>query len=188
MTPTPTAVRWVSIPAGTCWYGDAARPRPVAALLVAQTPLTQRQCGMDDTDLPVTRISNDDAARLADHVGGRLPTSLEWEWIAAGPGRSPYPWGPRPWTPQLAVLTGNGHTPLRPRPVGSCPAGANPFGVLDLAGNTWEWTATPVMGGGHVIRGGSYTSTPLYARTTFLNAAPAELRSPAISVRPVKTS
>ena len=44
------------------------------------------------------------------------------------------------------------------------------------------------MGGGYVIRGGSYASKPLYARTTFLNAAPAELRSPGISVRPVRTA
>jgi iron(II)-dependent oxidoreductase len=59
--------------------------------------------------------------------------------------------------------------------------------VLDLAGNVWEWTSSPAMGGGRIIRGGSYASPPLYAQTTFLNAAPAEHRSPGISVRPVRT-
>lgn len=158
----------------------------MAALLVARTPLTRRQCGTEDSDLPVTDINHDDAIRLAHGAGGRLPTSTEWEWIAAGEHHNTYPWGSQPWTPQRAVLTADGHTPLRPRTVGTCPDGASPFGVLDLAGNVWEWTSSRVMGGGFVIRGGSYASRPLYARTTFLNAAPGERRSPGISLRPVR--
>jgi iron(II)-dependent oxidoreductase len=42
------------------------------------------------------------------------------------------------------------------------------------------------MGGGAVIRGGSFASTPAYAQCTFLNAAPAELRSPGIGLRVVR--
>jgi iron(II)-dependent oxidoreductase len=55
-----------------------------------------------------------------------------------------------------------------------------------VAGNVWEWTASPAMGDGYVIRGGSYASAPLYAQCTFLNAAPAELRSAGIGLRVVR--
>lgn len=185
----PTPLHWVLVPGGTCRYGDAARPREVADLLVARTPLTWRQLGLGDrSDLPVTGIDHPEATRLAARVGGRLPTSVEWEWIAAGPDRRLFPWGDGPWTPERAVLTGDGHAPRRLQPVGRRPAGASEHGVLDLAGNTWEWTASPVMGNGYIIRGGSYTSKPLYAHTRFLNAVHAERRSPGISVRPVRTT
>lgn len=180
-------VRWVLVPGGTCRYGDAAKARIVADLLVAQIPLIWHQSGDNDCNgLPVTEIDHADAVRLAAEAGGRLPTSVEWEWIAAGPERRPYPWGDQPWTPERAVLTAEGSKPLGPQPAGRRAAGATPQGVLDLAGNVWEWTASSVMGDGYILRGGSYASKPLYARTTFLNAAPAESRSPGISVRPVK--
>lgn len=180
-------VRWIPVPGGTCLFGDAAKPRRVPDLLVAETPLTWRQHRAGDlSDRPVTGIDHDDAIRLATAAGGRLPTSVEWEWIAAGPHRHRYPWGDDAWTPRRAVLTGEGNTPLGPLPCGLRPDGASPHGVLDLAGNVWEWTCTPVMGSGYVIRGGSYASKPLYARTTFLNAVPAERRSRGITVRPVR--
>ena len=70
--------------------------------------------------------------------------------------------------------------------MGRFPAGATPEGMLDVAGNVWEWTATAAMGNGYVIRGGSYASQPAYARTTFLNAAPAGLRSPGLGFRVVR--
>ncbi|GAA4466430.1 formylglycine-generating enzyme family protein [Phytohabitans houttuyneae] len=186
---TAETVHWVLVPGGICRYGDAAKPRVVADLLVARTPLTARQTSHDDrAALPVTGVDHAEAVRLAAEVGGRLPTSVEWEWIAAGSERRPYPWGEAPWTPERAVLTAEGSTLYGPQPVGQHPAGATPDGVLDLAGNVWEWTASQVMGGGYIIRGGSYASKPLYARTTFLNAAPAQRRSPGISVRPVRTA
>jgi sulfatase modifying factor 1 len=183
----PRTVRWVHVPAGTCLYGDARKPRTVPDLLVAETPLTAAQCGVGDTDLPITGISYDDAVDLAAEAGGRLPTSVEWEWIAAGPSRRLYPWGDEPWTPDRARLTGAGQSPRAAQPVGRYPAGATPHGVLDLAGNVWEWTSSTAMGQAKIIRGGSYASPPLYAHTTFLNAAPVERRSPGISVRPVRT-
>lgn len=182
----------VPILGGTCRFGDSARPEVVGDLLVAITPLTYRQLDRageaTDADLPVTGVDHADARRLAELVGGRLPTSVEWEWLAGGPQRRPFPWGTQPWAPHLSRLRGPVAEYEGPGPVGSYVAGATPQGLLDLAGNVWEWTASPVMGGGHVIRGGSYASKPLYGRSTFLNAVHTERRSPGLGVRPVRSA
>jgi iron(II)-dependent oxidoreductase len=170
---------------GTCLFGDRGRPVAVPTLWWTATPITDADLGTTaGTALPVTMIDRDEAAALARRLGGRLPRSVEWEWMATGPARRRYPWGDQDWTEGRAVLLPTGHE--GPRPAGSCPGGATPDGLLDVAGNVWEWTATTVLGGGAIIRGGSYASPPLYARCTFLNAAPAELRSPGIGFRLVR--
>ncbi|WP_121181995.1 SUMF1/EgtB/PvdO family nonheme iron enzyme [Nocardiopsis sp. Huas11] len=133
--------------------------------------------------LPITGICQGEAERLAREVGGRLPTSTEWGWMA-GAGQRLYPWGQEEPTSAHANLRGLG--PGRPTPPWSRAAGATPDGVLDVAGNVWEWTRTSVPGDGAVIRGGSYNSLTLYAQATYETEAPVHLRSAGIGVRPVK--
>lgn len=185
-------LRWTPVPGGTCRFGDNARPHVVGDLLVAVTPFTYRQLDRvgeaADADLPVTGVDHAEAGRIAELVGGRLPTSVEWEWLAGGPHRRLFPWGDQPWVAHLARLRGPGVQYEGPGRVGGYLAGATPQGLLDVAGNVWEWTASPVMGGGYVIRGGSYASKPLYGRSTFRNAVHAERRSPGIGVRPVRSA
>lgn len=181
------SVEWVFLDAGTCLFGDRARPVSVPALWWTRTPVTAADLGGKPPRsgcAPVTLVDRDEAAALASQFGGRLPRSVEWEWMAAGPGRRRYPWGDQDWSAALGLLLPSGSD--GPAPVASFPAGATPEGLLDVAGNVWEWTASTLMGGGAVVRGGSYASPELYARCTFLNAAPVELRSPGIGFRVVR--
>lgn len=94
---------------------------------------------------PVVEVSQADAIAFAgwrskrDGVAYRLPTEEEWEYAARNGSQSDlYPWG-NDWAPGKAVLkTGT------PEKVGSYPSGQNKWGVSDLIGNVWEWTASKV--------------------------------------------
>ena len=74
----------------------------------------------------------------------RLPTADEYEKATRGSEGAVYPWGGTFDAAKLdSAVGGAGDT----MPVGSYAAGASPLGVLDLAGNVFEWTATPFRGG-----------------------------------------
>lgn len=124
------------------------------------------------------------AREIAHLFGGRLPTSSEWEWMA-GAGTRLYPWGDREPDCEGARANIRGVGPDTVTVVGAFPAGATPDGVLDVAGNVWEWTHT-AAGIGYVVRGGSYRAIALYAQCTFANEVPATLSSPGIGVRVVR--
>jgi calcineurin-like phosphoesterase family protein len=66
----------------------------------------------------------------------RLPTIEEWE-KAATPVHGEYPWGEKEPDPELVNFDKS--MVKAPTPVGTYPAGAGPYGHLDLAGNVWEW-------------------------------------------------
>lgn len=181
-------IEWVKVPGGTCRFGDKLRPIKVGTLLWTRTPVTYAQLrgerGSDRGPHPVTGMTHAQAVEIAHDLGGRLPTSVEWEWMAGGTPRRRWPWGDQDWTPELANLRDSRVDTTTP--VDAHPAGATPDGLLDVAGNVWEWTARATMGGGVAVRGGSYASPALYAHTTFLNAAPTDLASPGIGMRVVR--
>ena len=92
-------------------------------------------CPTDDH--PVVYVDWFDAYAYAQWVGARLPSEAEWERAARGSqDERTYPWGDEPVDDDRAVF---GRKTWGPEPVGARPLGASPEGVLDLAGNVWEW-------------------------------------------------
>jgi formylglycine-generating enzyme required for sulfatase activity len=135
---------------------------------------------------PVTHVGYDDAVAYAAWAGKDLPTEEEWEHAAWGgrtgtafwwgdeldPGgrpaanwwRGPFPWGEDPAAPWRRTSPVDAFAP-------------NPYGLLDICGNVWEWTHSRYTGGTagrpccapagdgpglRVIKGGSHLCSPDY--------------------------
>jgi formylglycine-generating enzyme required for sulfatase activity len=119
-------------------------------------------------DHPVVHVSWNDAAAFAAFVGKRLPTEVEWEVAARGGlQRAIYAWGDdlhpggrhmcNIWQGRFPLRNSADDGYLSTAPARSFPP--NGFGLYNMLGNVWEWTASPwtderkhMM----VMRGGSY--------------------------------
>lgn len=105
---------------------------------------------------PVTWIGIEDARAYAAWAGKRLCREWEWQYAAQGDDGRLYPWG-NDWNPDAVPEPCLDRTMPVPADVDGHPAGASPFGVMDLVGNVWEWTDEyrdrHVRGA--VLRGGS---------------------------------
>jgi formylglycine-generating enzyme required for sulfatase activity len=161
---------WRTIPAGESWMGcvpaddrcdEAERPRR-RETFARSFDMLDREVSADDFRAftsaasrqmprqpewyadgthPVVNVTWNEAVAYCEWVGGRLPTEAEWEHAARGglDGKL-FPWGDE-FTGQA-----NGRHNIKTEqfnftsPVASFPP--NAFGLYDMAGNVWEWTAS----------------------------------------------
>jgi formylglycine-generating enzyme required for sulfatase activity len=112
---------------------------------------------LESAKLPVTDVTWEQANAYARWVGGRLPTEAEWEKACRGTDARSYPWGNELPTDKLA----NFNDPTGSvTAVGSYPLGKSPYGLLDMAGNVWEWTSSAPGDYGYIGSDGSESPDP----------------------------
>ena len=117
----------------------------------------------DRLDFPVVNVSFYDASLYCKWLGKRLPTEAEWEYAVKGSLQYEYPWG-RTYDKGCANI-GTGQLKI----VSAFPKGKTVHGIHNLAGNVWEWTASPYVEGEEdmVIKGGSFAYSPQQARASY---------------------
>jgi len=135
---------------------------------------------------PVVLVDRADAERYcrwwgARHDGvGRLPTEAQWNRAASGDDGTAFPWGDTFDTTRANTWeTGVGDTV----PVGASPESVSAFGVQDLAGNVFEWTRTRTDPAHSVLKGGSWSTSLVEARTSARQPAPDDLRHITVGFR-----
>jgi formylglycine-generating enzyme required for sulfatase activity len=151
---------------------------------------------------PANCVDREQAEAYCAFANKRLPTEAEWEYAARGPEDREYPWGNgAPTSCAQATVSGIGGECGQRKgtlPVGSASEGASAFGVLDMAGNVFEWVAdgyspytadpatdpsVPLGNKKGIIRGGSWDYSAVATKATLRTSWVADAGNASIGFR-----
>ncbi|MBM4358188.1 MAG: SUMF1/EgtB/PvdO family nonheme iron enzyme [Deltaproteobacteria bacterium] len=157
----------VLVPAGLYLHPYAengAKPQPMDAFCIGRTEVTTSayvacvatgrcqvtppdpRCNADSQDRgdhPINCVGLSHARAFCEADDGRLPTDEEWSYAAHGADGRENPWGNARPTGNVCCVGLDSCAPAATTcPVGTTPADRSPFGVLDTAGNVFEWTSS----------------------------------------------
>lgn len=130
-----------------------------------------RQPRWAEADMPMTEITAKDAEDYLAWLSARtrkryrLPTEAEWQAAAQAGTATAYPWGDEMEPGRAVCQRCDPRFDHRPAPVATM--AANPWGLYDMNGNVWEWTADCWDGActSRVVRGGSWYFVPRQSRS-----------------------
>jgi formylglycine-generating enzyme required for sulfatase activity len=147
-------------------------------------------------DQPVVGVSAKDAEAYADWLSAqtgckyRLPTEEEWEKAARAGKETIYPWGDdSPSDAQRANYKGNSLFSVT-SPVGAFENGKNASGLVDMAGNVWEWTSSTHSKDAastlRIVKGGSWMDGPTELRISNFREIDGQTGYPDVGFRLIK--
>jgi formylglycine-generating enzyme required for sulfatase activity len=143
----------------------------------------QHRCNLKNgrLDHPMNCLDWKSAQTFCSWVGGRLPSAEEWEYAAKSGESRIFPWGNAAIDSRRANVCDKRCKAANPSltadeslddgyaatsPVGAFPAGASKWGLLDMAGNVWQWTSTDYDASNKELRGGSWSNHPQFLRVS----------------------
>lgn len=136
-------------------------------------------------DHPVVLVSLDDARSYCAWIGKkmkrryRLPIEPEWERAARGTDGRVFPWGDE-WNPGYL---NSGERFGATTAVNRFALGKSPYGLYDMVGNVFQWTATPWDENNYVVKGCSWDDLPGTCRAAMRHGRPPQSRHILIGFR-----